>query len=264
MVEWRYADFSSMTEKELTAMEQLCDLAAEHPYSTLAFIITDGGAELGSDKHPGKFLKRFGKKMNILRFDKSTDNQLYAWLKKHFDAEGVGVTLEVLKAMVFRCGHSMDVLINEVHKLSALAKARGISAISTEHIEEVSSSTPECDTFAFSNAIIDRNKKAAFAALEEMKIRRVDPITVTSMMIKTYGDLVNVALLLEEGMGYNDISELLKMNQYKLKIYAAAAKKHTANRLVAVQKKLADMDTSSKYGGITGYTAIELFVSKYI
>ena len=264
MVEWRYADFASMSEKELAAVEELCSLQAEHSYTTMAFIISDGDADLGTDKHPGKFLKRFGKIMNILRFDKSTDNQLYSWLKKHFDAEGVGVSLDTLKAMVFRCGHSMDVLINEVRKLSALAKSRGLEAITPEHVEEVCASTPECDTFAFSNAIIDRNRKAAFLALEEMKLRRVDPITVTSMMIRTYSDLVSVALLLDEGMGAQDISDTLKMNSYKLKIYAAAAKKHTADRLVAVQKKLAQMDVSSKYGGVSGYTAIELFVSKYL
>ena len=264
MVEWRYADFSSMSEKELTAMEELLELQKRHSYTALAFIISDGCADLGTDKRPGKFLKRFGSRMNVLRFDRSTDSQLYSWLKKHFDAEGVGVSLEVLKALVFRSGHSMDVLLNEVRKLSALAKARGLDSVTSKHVEEVSASTPECDTFALSNAIIDRNKKGAFAALEEMKIRRVDPITVIAMMIKTYSDLCEVALLLDEGMGSQDIAELLKMNVYKLRIYASAAKKQTSERLCAVLNKLSEMDVSSKYGGIQGYTAVELFVSKYL
>lgn len=264
MTEWRYADFSSMTEKELTAVEELCALQKEHPYSVLAFIISDGAADLGTDKRPGKFIKRFGSKMNILRFDKSTDNQLFAWLKKHFDAEGVGVTLDTLKALVFRSGHSMDVLVNEVRKLSALAKARGLESISPREVEEVCSSTPECDTFALSNAILERNRKGAFLALEEMKIRRVDPITIVSMMIKVYTDLVTVAHLLEEGKEASDAAELLKMNVYKFRIYATAAKKHTEERLVAVECKLREMDVASKFGGIAGYTAIELFISKYL
>ena len=158
----------------------------------------------------------------------------------------------------------MDVLANEVSKLSALALSRGRTAVTPEDVNEVASSTPECDTFALSNAILDRNKQKAYLALEEMKLRRVDPTVIMGMVAKTLDDLTAVAHLLDEGMGTSAINELLKFNEYKLKMYMTAAKKYGSQRLTEIISALAETDASSKYGGVTGYTAIELFISKNI
>ena len=262
LIEWRHASFTSLDAKGLDLLEELSELVRDYPYSIVAF--TAGGEELdfGTPKKPSKFISRFGKLIKILQFEKSSDNALYSWLKKHFDAEGIGVDLQTLQALVFRSGHSMDVLSSEVDKLSALAKARGLSAITVSEVEEVASSTPECDTFALSNAIIERNKAKAYLALEEMKIRRVDPGAGLGMIARTYDDLLTVALLLDEGRGLSDIESTLKMNSYKLKLYAAAVKKYGTKRIAAAVSSLAKTDADSKFGGVAGYTAIELFISQ--
>ena len=262
LIEWRYPDFESMKESELAELEKLLDLVASTDYAVLAFLVSEGDIDLGTPKKESKFVKRFGQKLHILNFDKSTDAQLLSWLKRHFDAEGVAVTKEVLDALIFRAGHSMTVLNNEVIKLCMMAKARAQNYISVADVEIAASSTPECDTFALSNAILERNKKGAFIALEEMKSRRLDPIMILGMMAKTYTDIANVVLMLSDGTNSADIQTATKMNPYKLKLYIAAAKKYTPEKANAILSELARVDTGAKYGGVTGYTAIELFVAK--
>lgn len=264
LIVWRHADFSGMKEKELDALEAVVDLAEEHPYTVLAFTATDEGIDFGTQKKPSKFVTRFGKKINLLRFDKSTENQLYAWLKKHFDAEGVEVNMDTLRALVFRSGRSMEVLSREVSKLSALAHARGRSIVSVRDVEEVSSSTPECDTYAMSNAITEQNKQKAYDALEEMKFRRVDPTVIMGSIARTYSELLSVAQLLSEGREAADIESVLRLNTYRVKHCITAAKKYGAKRLSDIVSSLARVDADSKYGGVTGYTAIELFISQNI
>ncbi len=264
LIEWRHADFSSMKEKELDALSELAELVEEHPYSVMAFTAEGERLDFGTPKKPSKFIADFGKRLNILRFEKSTENQLYSWLKKHFDALSVEVTMEVLRELVFRSGKSMDVLLSEVEKLAYLALSRGRNRVTVEDISEVSSSTPESETFGLSNAITDRNKEAAFSALEDLKFRRVDTAVIFGMIAKTFDDMLTVAMLLEEGKSLSDIEQLLKMNSYKLKIYASAAKKYTAKNLSQITRSLARVDADSKYGGVTGYTAIELFLARNI
>jgi DNA polymerase-3 subunit delta len=264
LIEWRHADLSSLNEGEMDALDALVELCEEYEYSILAFTTCDEGFDFGTTKKPSAFIKRFDKKINILRFEKSTENQLYAWLKKHFEAEGVTVGLDTVKALVFRSGRSMDVLAGEVSKLSALALSRGKTVVTPDDVSEVASSTPECDTFALSNAILERNKAKAYLALEEMKLRRVDPTVIMGMVARTFDDLTTVAHLLDEGLGTSAINELLKMNEYKLKMYMTATKKYSAERLTEIISSLAEADASSKYGGVTGYTAVELFISKNI
>lgn len=262
LVEWRHADFSAMKEKELSALEELISLTRVHTYSVLAFTSATDGFDFGAGKRPSKFLTRFGKDMKILRLDASGDNQLYAWLKKHFDAEGVGVTLDTLRALIFRSGHSMDVLLSEVKKLSALAHARGKREISVTDVEEVASSTPECDTFALSNAITERNKPKAYYALEELKIKRTDPSLVLGMLERAFDDMLHVSGLMDEGKDAKDVALILGMNPYKVGIYTAAVKRYGRKNLAAAVAELARVDASSKFGGVTGYTAVELFISK--
>ena len=262
MIEWRYPDLDGMKESDLTELEKLLDLVASTDYAVLAFLVSDGGVDLGTPKKESKFVKRFGEKIRILNFDRSTDQQLLSWLKRHFDAEGVKVTADVLNALIFRVGHSMTVLNNEVNKLCVLAKARGLSEITVRDVEAVSSSTPECDTFALSNAILERDKKGAFLALEEMKSRRLDPIMILGMMAKTYTDIVSVVMMLADGTSKDDIQTATKMNPYRLKLYLTAAKRFTPEKANAILSELARVDTGAKFGGVSGYTAIEMFISK--
>lgn len=262
LVEWRYPDFNKMKESDLGELEKLVDLVASTDYAVLAFLVSDGDIDLGTPKKESKFVKRFSDRIRILNFDKSTDQQLLSWLKRHFDAEGVGVNIDVLNALIFRAGHSMTVLNNEVTKLCMLAQSRGQSEISVADVELAASSTPECDTFALSNAILERDKKGAFAALEEMKSRRLDPIMILGMMAKTYTDIVSVVMMLGDGIDQTDIQAATKMNPYKLKMYLRAAKRFTPEKANNILTELARVDTGAKWGGVTGYTAIELFIAK--
>ena len=264
MIVWKRANFSAMKEKALDELEALCDLVSEYPYAVVAFSASDEGLDFGTPKRPSKFMKRFSDKINILRFDRSTENQLYGWLKKHFDASGVGVTLDTLKALVFRSGRSMEVLANEVEKLSALALSRGLSSVGVKEVEEIATSSPECDTFALSTAISERNRALMFDALIDMRGKRVDPTVIIGMMAKTYSELLTVSMLLDDGMGAPDIEAQTKINPYRLKHVIAASKRYGTKRLSQIVSTLTRVDADSKYGGVTGYTAIELFVSQNI
>ncbi len=265
LVEWRHADFSKMRESDLAALEELAEVQAEHSYTVLVFSAIAGSFDFGRlPKKPSNLLTRLGGSFDILRFERSTDRQLYAWLGRHFTAEGIKVTLPVVTAMVDRVGHSMDMLKCEVDKLCAYAKANKRDAVTVEDIVEVCSSLPENEDYAFDNAILERNRQKAFSALEEMKMKRVDPIAVFAMMQKKYNELFDIMLLLKQGLGKEDIAALLKMNPYKLGIILAASKKHTAERLGELLSELARMDVGLKSGGISGYTALEIFISKYI
>ena len=262
LIEWRHADFTRLKESELDSLEEIISACEEYSYSIVAFTAIEEGVDFGTAKKPSAFIKRFDKGMKILRFEKSTENQLYAWLKKHFDSQGVTVTLDTVKALVFRSGRSMDVLAGEVDKLCALALSRGKTAVTPEDVNEVASSTPECDTFALSNAILDRNRHRAYLALEEMKSRRVDHTIIMGMIARTFDDLTAVSHLLDEGLGAQEIEEVLGMNKYKLKMYISAAKRYGTERLSEIISELARTDADSKYGGVTGYCAVELFISR--
>lgn len=264
LIEWRHADFTALSEKGLSALEELAELCREHPYATVAFLASADGVDFGVGKRQSKFINRFDKLLKILRLDKSSDKQLLGWLKRHFDSRGIEVTLDALNTLVFTSGRSMDVLIGEVEKLSALAHSRGRSTVSAKDVIEVASPVPESEAFALSGAITDKNKAKAFSALYEMKSRRVEPAVIIGMIARSFSELASVGALISDGLGAADISATLGMNPYKVGICVTGAKRYGKEALARIVPEITRIDAESKFGGLSGYTAIELFIAKYL
>lgn len=262
LIEWKFANIEGMKESERAALCDLFSLKEEHPYSIFAIMPSSVGLDVGTEKKPSKLATRLRGGFDIINFEKSTDAQLISWLKRHFDKEGVGVSAETLSALLFRSGHTMQILANEVQKLCAYAKANGIEVIGVKEVNEIASATVECDAFALSNAVIEKNVGKAFVALTDLKQRRVEPPVIIAMLEKVYADLASVALLLEEGRGSADVESILKFHPFKAKLYINSAKRVGAKALAASLDSLRKIDASSKSGGISGYGTIEMFVTQ--
>lgn len=264
LIEWKYPDIEHMSESEKKLMCELADSISEYPYVIFILFTNIEGFGPGTQKRPSKLASRFAKSYNVVNFEKSTDAQLVGWLKRHFDADGIAASPDVLSALIFRSGHSMEVLNNEVKKLTAYAKANTLPAITKNDVDLVASPTIECDAFALSTAITDKSREKAFVALKDMISRRIEPGAVLATLARSFGELVTVSLLLDEGMDAKDIENLLAWNQYKIKICISSAKKWGTQKLSGATSRLRELDARSKSGGIAGYKAIEMFVCEYI
>lgn len=264
LIEWKYPDIEHMSESEKKLMCELADSIADYPYIIFILFTNTEGFVPGTQKRPSKLAARFAKSYNIVNFEKSTDAQLIGWLKRHFDAEGIAVSADVLSALIFRSGHAMEVLNNEVKKLTAYAKANTLPTLTKAEIDLVASATIECDAFALSTAITNKSREGAFIAIKDMVSRRIEPGAVLATLARSFGELVTVSLLLDEGMDAKDIESLLAWNQYKIKICIASAKKWGTQKLSAATSRLRELDAQSKSGGISGYKTVEMFVCEYI
>ena len=263
LIEWHHPDLSSLKESELNDLEMLIAACNEEDYAILVFLAEEGAVDLGTPKKPSAFVRRFEKSLNIIRFERSSDQQLAQWIRRHLESEGVSFSQDLPHALIFRSGHSMQQLKNEIDKLTAYAKAKEITLTPSE-VTLIATPTTECDTFAFSNALLSRDKQGALAALSDMKMRRVDPTVILGMMARVLCDLARVASLSEEGMSFDKIAKTLSMNDYKLKLYLAAAKNLGRDKAEKMLSDLSITDTASKFGGISGYTAIELYMMQNI
>ena len=264
LIEWRFANLNALKDGERAALESLFELKEEYPFAVFAIMTTADGFDEGTPKRPSRLAAKLSVGFEILSFQKSTESQLFSWLKKHFDAEGVGVSLDVLKALLFRSGRSMEILNNEVYKLCFYAKANGKDTVSVADVESIASPTTDSDAVALSNAVLERSQERAFTALFDLKARRVEPPVAVAMLERTYSELASVSLLLDEGRGAADIESILHLHAFKAKLYIGAAKKIGSSRLGEALAELCRIDAASKSGGISGYGAIEIFITKYV
>ena len=264
VVEWRFADLDRLKESEINALIRFAEEKEDYPYALLIITALQDGFDVGSERKRSRLFTRLAEHFEIAVFDKSTDSQLIAWLKRHFDAEEIGSDPASLGALLMRVGHSMYTLSSEVEKLAAYAKANGLDRITPELVDSITSPNLETDAFALSNAIIEKNAKKAFAALEDMRAQRIEPLAVLAQLSRTYGELLSVSLLNDEGKSSAFIESTMKLHSYRARLYIGAAKKLGTKRISTSLESLIETEAKAKSGGSTGYKAIEIFITKNI
>lgn len=265
LVVWKYADFAKMDAKTKKELTELLEKREEYPYTTLVFLTTPEGFPVGNlPKTKSKVYKEYENLLDIVVFDIQKDSDLLPWLKRHFNAERIAVTPDVLRLLIERTGRSMDVLSHEVEKLCFYVKENGRDELGRDDVLKVATATDACEAFALSNAILSCDKTAALRALAERRAEKDDPSLVLGMLTRIYSELSDVASLLSEGMSIDDAAGILGMNAYRAKLYAAAARKIGRPRTEAALAALGAVDTDLKFGTRDGYAALDIFITQYV
>jgi len=250
LVEWHNANLSKLTDAEEEQMAAVCRAANAHPDTTLVFVCQPDGFDPGTARRPSPAYRKLSGMLSIVNFEKSGDAQLSNWLKRHFAHEGVAVTPDALRQMIAQCGHSMEVLANETEKLAAYAHANSLDTVTADTVREAACSNTESDTFALTNALGAGDAPAAFAALADLRARRVDPMLILGQIFRFETDLLSVALLAQEGISPAGIASRLSMAEYKAGMYVRYAKRCPPDRWRRAVAACAEADRlcKSSYG----------------
>jgi len=247
---------SSLKASEL---DDLCDALAtlgEYDYNVLILCVPADGMDEGSlPKRPSALLKRLSQYLTPVRFESISPARLCSWAGKHFAHSGVQASGEACAFLVRYCGTSMYTLASEIEKLCAYVLSHGRQTVSEADIRHVCIPQINDDAFGLANAILDGKYDEALSALSVMKFRRVEPVVILGEVSRVCCDLLCVKLLLDEGHSQAEIASILKMNEYRLRIYAAAAAAKTRKRLERAIALCRNADTTVKGG--SGYAAIE-------
>ena len=237
----------------------------EFDYNNFVLVLPDGNiTEELPKKAPTGALKELSEVLQPVKFESPTPQKLALWALRHFEHQGIKATQADCTFLVEYCAKDMFTLSNEVEKLCIYAAAHGNKTVSANDVNEICSSSIESDAFAISNAIIEKNTEKAFLALMDMKQERVDAGAALAQLARTYADLMSIALLAEEGKGTADIAAIMKFHPYKLGLYLTCAKKLGKEKISQALSRLIKTDALSKSGGISGFEAVEIFISQSI
>jgi hypothetical protein len=69
-------------------------------------------------------------------------------------------------------------------------------------------------------------------------------------------------MLKDEGLDAPEIETATGIHPFKVKSYMRAARLFKSGAPAAILGELSRIDVGMKFGGVTGYTALEMFISK--
>ncbi len=245
---------------ELDDLCEVLEVLPRYDYNILILSVPAGQIEEGSlPKRPSAILNRLSKYLTPVYFDSISGAKLVMWVGKHFEHNGVTASAEVCQYLIDYCGKSMFVLSQETEKLAYYVLQNGRQSVTKADVERVSVTEIASDSFALANAILDGRYEEAMSALAVMKFRRAEPVIILSEISRVICDLISVKALKEEGLPASEIAQLLKMNEYKTRLYLTGASDKSMKRLRRAVELCSEADLAVKQSP-QGYIAIERLI----
>lgn len=251
---------NALRPKELDDLCEVLEALAEYDYNVLIISVPATQIEEGNlPKYPSAILKRLGEYITPVHFETVAGARLVSWVGKHFGHNGVNAAPDVCAFLIDYAGKSMYTLSNETEKLAYYVLQNGRDTVTKEDVFNVSIAEISTDAFTLANAILDGRSEDAMNALGVMKFRRVEPVILLSEVSRVICDLMSVKSLAEAGCSVPEIASILKMNEYKTRIYAQGAAQKSVAKLKVAVNLCAEADIALKLSP-QGYIAIEKLI----
>ena len=129
-----------------------------------------------------------------------------------------------------------------------------------DDVRSVSVNTNEYDAFAFTNAINASDKDKALMILGDLKAKKTDPILIMGEITRTVCDVVSVNEMLNGGFTVKEISDMLKIHEYRITLIVKSKFDDERSRILLRKCKKADMDIKST---ADGYKALEKLICTF-
>lgn len=210
-------------------------------------------------KRPSTKLKELSAAAECVYFGFQPEFRLKKWLMRHFLSREMKTDDAALDKIIEICGTDMFTLRGEVDKLCAYAAAHGTDYVDDTMPTLVCCANERDVAFELTNSIISGNKQTALSALKRYKDRRESPVAVMGMITRAVGDMVYVSALTAAGKTKKEISDTLKIHEYRVGLYMNAVRETSPEQLYAVMLRCREADAALKSSTL-GYEAIERFI----
>ena len=112
---------------------------------------------------------------------------------------------EVARELVEQCGNDLNLLLNELDKLCAVA---GHGEITSAIVGEVATKNLNAQAFELSNAILKHNYESAYTILHKLFASKLEPVVILAALSAAEEDLPEVWSRLESHSGGLDTIKL--------------------------------------------------------
>lgn len=254
-------DFRALRASEWENLYEVLSMMSDYPHTLLILSAGEDTLDVGNlPKRPSAQLTTLAEYVTLVYFERNTPAKLYGWVQKHYLHHGVQADAEVCRATVAWCGRNMYNLATEIEKVAFYCLAHGRKDVSQEDVRHVATPAMEYDAFAFANAIMEHRPSDALAILQDLKIRRTEPLYVLSEVSRVMLNLISVRALSDAGRTSADISEALKMHEYQVGLYLRQAQRVEPARLREAVQACQSADLSLKRSSMDGYGVLERLI----
>lgn len=245
------------TSQDLELAEEY--LKAPNPGAILVFTAAapEGKSEL---------VKLLKSRAKCYQFDQLDYSALSGFITKRFSANGLAVDRDVVKTIIDQSGYfnketeyRIFNLVNDIQKMIAYSWG---GEVTEEAVSQVLNG--DMDTFIFNllDAVSAGQKEKAFSLLYNILQSGRDVYGIVAMMVNQFELMLDVAQLKEEGKNLSQITDILKMSEFRIKKAMGYTEKFTVEKLKSILSQLYEVDRNIKTGLLEQNLALEMLIGR--
>ena len=148
--------------------------------------------------------------------------------------------------------------MTEIDKL--VTHAGGARPVRESDVEELVAEVREANIFQMVDEVASHNGRAALDRLHTLLDKGESPIYVLSMVTRQFRMLLQVKEMSAGGATQGEMQSKLQMHPFVLDKIGGQARGFTLDRLEAIYRRLADVDTGIKRGRTEPVVALDMLV----
>ena len=203
-----------------------------------------------------KIVKLLKDKKCILEFNKP--NNIIEYIKNEFD--NYKISNENINLLINRVGDNLYILHQEINKLKQY-KDNDLN-ITKEDIMNVCVKNVDVDIFNLIENIVSGNKEKALESYFEMIKLGEEAIKIIVMLSNQFRLMYQARNLYKKGYSEKDISSILDIHPYRIKLAITKSNNITDNMLLKYIDELYTLDSNITTGKIDKDLGLELFILK--
>lgn len=175
-----------------------------------------------------------------------------------FKKNGFKVEADTVKYLVQNSLNNFDLTMNEVDKIMLFYNESDY--VKYEDVVNIAAKSINTNNFLFVDAVVDGDLEKSFELLNDLKIMKVEPTIILSLLARDFRIMLQIKTLQKEEKREYEILSKLGLQDWQLNKYLTKIFPFKIKELESILIKIADIDLSIKTGKVDKYTALELFI----
>jgi len=196
-------------------------------------------------------------------FPRKTNDEIARILCAGAGRRGALMKTEIAKKLVEQSGNDLNLLLNELDKLCALA---GNGEITTEILEQVATKNLNAQAYELSNAILQNHYEKAYIILHRLFACKAEPVAILAALSNAYADMYRAKVAAIGGRQAETLVEEFdyKGKAFRLRYAARDCSKLSLESLRESLDMLAQADRRLKSSSVDKRTVLEEVAAKLI
>lgn len=209
-----------------------------------------------------KVSKAFQNQTHFVECSPLTEKELIRYVQLYIQESPFEMSKEAVGVLLDRVGYQLSNAMAELHKLQTYAHTHG--TLTVQQVQQLVPRSLETDVFELSNAVLQRDLKAAVQIYHDLVLAKNEPIALLALLVSQFRLLIQVQLLMKKNYHESDMATILGIHPYRVKLAVKASRQRPITELLAFYQELAETDYDLKTGRGVKEVQFELLLSRMV